>query len=394
MGKNVADIKLTANSGIELPLPNPKDVKKVLILGNTIGFFGYPGEGCNISNIHGEDAKRFAWMYNCALLGVEIEILGEEEEFEYYSDLFRKIRERYGLEADATFVEMKKNEDYDTALETYIDEMEDTGKKRFDYAIMNPPYDRNLHLKFLEKVIKVAGKTVNISPVRWLQDPFAPYVKGSDLLKFEDSVAKKIESLEIIDAKQGSKLFDVSFAMNIGIYVCSDKGGYSYSHRDSIIRKIVDKTLESNWEPYNMKSFVQSGAKCKKPYILNIAPVRMNESDDKVYITCRCYENQLKVQVPETDQGVCGGHFEFDTEEERRNFYDCYASPFMLYTYKLWKTNAKTFSKKVPYFGDYTKPWTNARFCEYFGITGFVSDTEAEPGSEWETILETMKKYA
>jgi glucuronate isomerase len=50
--------------------------------------------------------------------------------------------------------------------------------------------------------------------------------------------------------------------------------------------------------------------------------------------------------------------------------------------------------KLAPYMGDYTKPWTNARFCEYFGITGFISDTEAEPGSEWETILETMKKYA
>lgn len=265
---------------------------------------------------------------------------------------------------------------------------------RFSYAIMNPPYDRNLHLKFLEKVIKVADKTVNISPVRWLQDPFAPYVKGSDLNKFENSVAKHIESLEIIDAKEGSKLFSVLFAMNIGVYTCSEKGGYNYKHTNPLVQKIVNKTLESNWEPYNMKTFVQSGALCKKPYILNIAPVRMNESDDKVYITCRCYENQLNVQVPETDQGVCGGHFEFDTEEERRNFYDCYASPFMLWTYKLWKTNAKTFSKKVPYFGDYTKPWTNARFCEYFGITGFISDTEAEPGSEWETILETMKKYA
>ena len=65
----------------------------------------------------------------------------------------------------------------------------------------------------------------------------------------------------------------------------------------------------------------------------------------------------------------------------------------MKWTYTLWKTDNQNRLDKIPYFGDYTKPWTNGRFCKYFGITGFISDTEAEPGSEWETILETMKKF-
>ena len=47
----------------------------------------------------------------------------------------------------------------------------------------------------------------------------------------------------------------------------------------------------------------------------------------------------------------------------------------------------------TPFMLDYSKPWTDKRFCEYFGITGYISDTEAEPGSEWETILNTMKEY-
>lgn len=395
MGKNVADIKLTANSGIELPLPNPKDVKKVLILGNTIGFFGYPGEKCNISNIHGEDAKRFAWMYNCALLGVEFEILGEEEEFNYYSDLFQKIKERYGYEVKALFTEMRCNDDYGYKLNKYIKEMEGTGKKRFDFAIMNPPYDRNLHLKFLEKVIKVADKTVNISPVRWLQDPFAPYNKNSDYYKFEDSILKRIESLVIYSAKNATKFFGALFATNVGIYVCSDKGGFNYKHVDPIIDKIVKKTRESNWLPFNQKDFYKRGCKQEKPYALNVACMRTKESDDKIYIMCRSYENQLKTQLmKESSAGANGTHFEFNTEAERRNFYNCYVSDFMMWTYTWWKYDQHITSVKIPYFGDYTEPWTNARFCEYFGITGFISDTEAEPGSEWETILETMKKYA
>ena len=36
---------------------------------------------------------------------------------------------------------------------------------------------------------------------------------------------------------------------------------------------------------------------------------------------------------------------------------------------------------------DYTKPWTNKEFCDYFNITGYISDTMATPNSEWEEIL-------
>lgn len=211
MGKNVADIKLTANSGIELPLPNPRDVKKVLILGNTIGFFGYPGKGCNISGIHGEDAKRFAWMYNCALLGVEIEILGEIEEFEYYSDLFQKIKERYGLEADAAFVEMKKNEDYDTALETYIDEMEDTGKKRFDFAIMNPPYANHIGERLLVKTLEISSRVITIQPAAWL---FGKR-QNKNITKYADANGMEIKTISAIE---GMKLFEnAAFNSDLGI---------------------------------------------------------------------------------------------------------------------------------------------------------------------------------
>ena len=69
---------------------------------------------------------------------------------------------------------------------------------KFDIAIMNPPYDGNLHLKILEKVIPIADKVVNISPIRWLQDPFAEYKKSTDWKKFED-IRKRIESVDVID---------------------------------------------------------------------------------------------------------------------------------------------------------------------------------------------------
>ena len=48
-------------------------------------------------------------------------------------------------------------------------------------------------------------------------------------------------------------------------------------------------------------------------------------------------------------------------------------------------------SAEIPYMQDYTQPWTDKRFCEYFGITGYIDDDHAVPNSEWEIILNTIK---
>lgn len=404
MGKNVADIKLTANSGIELPLPNLKDVKKVLILGNTIGFFGYPGEGCNISNIHGEDAKRFAWMYNCALLGVEIEILGEIEEFDYYSDLFQKIKERYGYKVNTTFTVMKCNDDYDRKLNEYIEEMEDTGKKRFDYAIMNPPYYKNLHLKILEKVIKVTEKTINISPIRWLQDPYAKNKKTSDWNRFKSGVLDKIEDLYILKQDDATEVFEALLSSDIGIYTCSDKGGYNCENIvNPIIRKILSKKNTGNpvfeqgkkdgWR-VRIATIVDTvgGHFVRGKKMLNTIGKMIyfydGKRDGKPWY--EFYQRNQHSKITEEITWSIG----FNSESEAKNFCDSQNTAVAKFFTHYVKVDVNVHPYVILWMDDYTKPWTNARFCEYFGITGFVSDTEAEPGSEWETILETMKKYA
>ena len=33
------------------------------------------------------------------------------------------------------------------------------------------------------------------------------------------------------------------------------------------------------------------------------------------------------------------------------------------------------------------------KFCKHFGITGYINDNLAEPNSEWEIILNTIKEY-
>ena len=66
---------------------------------------------------------------------------------------------------------------------------------------------------------------------------------------------------------------------------------------------------------------------------------------------------------------------------------------FYKYIFSTMKIDSHTPFKFLPYMQDYTQPWTDKRFCEYFGITGYIDDEHAEPNSEWEIILKTMKEY-
>ena len=79
--------------------------------------------------------------------------------------------------------------------------------KYFDKIIMNPPYDRSLHLKILRLVMNKADEVVNLSPIRWLQGPLAE-MKGNraGYGRFAD-IRSKITSLEVVSASQMRKLF-------------------------------------------------------------------------------------------------------------------------------------------------------------------------------------------
>lgn len=91
-----------------------------------------------------------------------------------------------------------------------------TGIKKFDICLMNPPYDKTLHLKFLREVLKITDKVINISPARWLMDPFAKN-KRSTIKTYED-VAKQITDIEVLDKKNAAG-FDIQIYSNLGIYV-------------------------------------------------------------------------------------------------------------------------------------------------------------------------------
>ena len=72
---------------------------------------------------------------------------------------------------------------------------------KFDVAIMNPPYDGNLHLEILEKAIPIADKTINISPIGYALDwPLFYNLKSTPNFKLKQYILKHISSFEILNA--------------------------------------------------------------------------------------------------------------------------------------------------------------------------------------------------
>ena len=99
---------------------------------------------------------------------------------------------------------------------------------------MNPPYQKNLHLKILAEAIKYLKDEksicVNLSPVKWLQNPLAKYKKNSDYNRFEDSISKHIESLNTITKYQMTNLF-VQCNCDAAIYVINNHlNNFDYSN--------------------------------------------------------------------------------------------------------------------------------------------------------------------
>src|SRR5574344_2021948 len=277
--------------------------------------------------------------------------------------------------------------------------------QKFDVAIMNPPYSRNLHLKILESVIPVVDKVVNISPVRWLLDPLAMHKKNSDYKKFEESISKKIESLDVLNAKNANGLFDAKFAMNLGIYTCSNNNNnYIYTDlTDSIIKRVVQYMVNNhaNFE-YNKKDGVRIRIPC-------ICGGKSGGSGERSKVrlcdvrNCLCqpfvftnglldgkqwHEYYKKNQYSKTTDSITWS-IKFASKAEADNFFASVNTQFYKYIHHNVVVSTRVGECRVLFMQDYTQPWDDKRFCEYFGITGYIDDDNAVPNSEWEIIINT-----
>ena len=219
---------------------------------------------------------------------------------------------------------------------------------------MNPPYDKNLHLKILQEAMKHSDDVVNLSPIRWLQDPLAEYKKASDWKKFED-IREKIESLDVVEMKDASDIFGALFNVNLGIYHITNKGGWE-REIDPLVEKVVNKCLEIAGLPAETYTGQKNAVVIKQ---------MTNPNRSTAYNLCSRAVGYKNVNSLDDKKQMC---ICFKTSEEADNFRKSTETKMYKYCVKHILTNENVVCcyKFLPFMPTYTHPWTDEMLYKYF----------------------------
>ena len=332
-------------------------------------------------------------------------LLNDLGNYKYITEIRRKYK---NVIIDSKFQELEHKDvhNINDAVKFLIKETKGM-KYKFDLTIENPPYDGKLHLEILEKAIPVSDKVVNISPDLWMKRRGSSEVK-----RFGNSVGKHIISAEYISPEEAHRIFkNTESFMSLSILVC-DNNEHDFDYKNYWKRFYTESEL-SILDKITIKGHMLSDVKffndLNTNYCVLIANIAGGRGNLPIYkyngIVAECKdaitgEDWLEAwnSNPKHKQWQKSNyeykHIRFDTLEEAINYYNSYSTKFMKWVCQKTVQQQHIKLNYIPYMGDYTKPWDDKRFCEYFGITSYIDDNHAEPNSEWEIILNTMKEYA
>ena len=289
-----------------------------------------------------------------------------------------KKEDCYGIDIDEDNVKICKKLGFVNIIQGDAQDPKTWGKlnMNFDHIIMNPPYDKNLHLKILSEAMKHSTDVVNLSPIRWLQDPLAEYKKGTtDWKKFCD-IRKRIENIDVVSMKEACDLFGALFNTDLGIYHITKKGGFD-----------CKKLIKSNTH------IIDACIKCGFPEL-----VRYDENDERAFVSIRTitnlhrttaydivsHNNGIFIKGKTTDgkawrdvlykTKTCNDDrvplgIYFDTKDEAENFIKWSDTKTIKYFVKQLVVDQHIYTEFLPFMPTYTHPWTDEMLYEYFDLT-------------------------
>ena len=270
--------------------------------------------------------------------------------------------------------------------------------KRFDICLMNPPYARRLHLKFLEKVIEISDNIISIQPINWLNTIQDRRNKKSSYYKYQNSISNHIKNLEILSEQEAKKYFNNIQSTQLGIYSCDKKGGYDYENKLSnpVVENIIDyinqNTVELNnneykgWRVRIPKAMALSGSGDRPPYLTGLCNLRYfynGEKNGKPW-----YDYYMKNQNSKFTKEIPVS-IKFYTEEEANNFCRSLETDFGKYIENLLITDMRIIPNRILWLGNakhprtgkigYKSEWTNKDFYKFFNIN-----------TEWQKNIENF----
>lgn len=236
---------------------------------------------------------------------------------------------------------------------------------------MNPPYHRDLHLQVLQAAMSINPKAdiVNLSPVRWLQDPLAEYKKNSDWEKFSD-IREHLSFVEVIHAIAAIKAFGASFHSSLAIYTIIRKSSHHYQDlRDFISMKIYNSGCYYKKFDINKKDGWRT-----KISVIDNTNTRENRKRQKVLYFYDGKKDgrpwysfyQRNKHTKNTD-GITFS-LAFNSEDEAINFVNVYKSKLSCYYYRHMIVGTNVYA----YFFlklDFSHPWTDEMLYKHFNLT-------------------------
>ena len=273
---------------------------------------------------------------------------------------------------------------------------------KFDIIVGNPPYDGNLHLKIINTIIQYMserGIGSFIHPARWFEDPLAEYKRGADKIKFKN-IVDRLDKVEIISMLDTQRMFNVEYNGELMVSSLNNRNEkkklniYSNLMNDAL-KYITPYALKHNFELHVDKDKID-GWRCEVKEMLPIKPSykRTDYSARQLHIyivpnQSIFYDGYNKEGIFWTltrgknqwskGEGTPFPHsIKFETEEEANNFQkSCHTSFFKRWV-QMIKFDMNTPLSFLPWMGDYSHPWTDKDYCEFFG--GFGMSKECQ---EW-----------
>lgn len=273
------------------------------------------------------------------------------------------------------------------------------GKKTmtYDFILMNPPYDKNLHLKIVEQSIPMLsdnGILVNLSPIRWLKDKLLDYKKGTQYNVYEETVSKHIKDLIEINREVAQKWFENDINEPLGVYcIVKGDGGFDYEslHKSDepefvkVIALVLTKQL-----PSILSVRSKEGSPDYNGHFIRLPKFRGHPGHKD---WCNVLGLSFEEMTTRPSFGTCDATTTFSSDIEVRNFFSSVHTTFYRYLCLISKSAQRVPYGALPWMGDCTNPrtglvgyegeWLDEDFREYFGITD----------SEWEEIERVMKPY-
>lgn len=242
---------------------------------------------------------------------------------------------------------------------------------KFDVAIMNPPYNGDLHLKILNNVKKFVDNVVNISPIRKMQQA----------LIFNTELPVKDMAIDRIPMDMANEIFKtVEICTDLGIWY-NGKCSTNIIPHYNLVHKLITK-LKTYKTGLLSSKFEKTIGKFPVKFLYGVAHANHSRS---------CYrivsDNESTAFSLEPTGHV--RYINVSNYQEQKDLQKIYNLLFLRFCYYIIE-RGNTPYKWLPVFDN---TYTNKKFCLEFDITGYIDDEHAETNSEWEFILNSMKEY-